>query len=68
MPTDDPESMWEVLGRMKFVIWFCPDRREHARNRDDNIPQGPTVEWRDGVAYCLEPGCGNTSIDKKEER
>lgn len=68
MPTEDHKDLWESIGRMSFVIWFCPDRREHERNRDRSAPQKPTVEWVDGVGHCLEPGCGNKSTDKIEKK
>lgn len=64
---EEYEDMWEVLGKARFVIWFCPDRREHERKHGANAPLRQTVEWVDGVAHCLEPGCGNKSTDKKEE-
>jgi hypothetical protein len=64
---EEYESLWELFGNMRVVIWFCPDRREHEKKRDKDVRLSPTVEWRDDVAHCLEPGCGNKSTDKKEE-
>ncbi len=61
-------AMWEALGKARFVIWFCPDRREHEKKYPRNAPLRGTVEWIDGVAHCLEPDCGKKSTDKKEER
>ncbi len=68
MASDEHEDLWEILGNMPVRIWFCPDRRQHERDRNHEPPNRPTVEWRDKVAHCLEPGCGNKSTDKKEER
>jgi hypothetical protein len=68
MDSEDYASLWEALGDVRVVIWFCPDRREHERQRDKNAPLRPTVEWVGDVAHCLEPGCGNKSTDKREEQ
>ncbi len=74
MPTDDPgfddllEDFWEALGSARFVAWFCPDSEKHDERYGKNPPLRRTVEWIDGVAHCLEPGCGKKSTDKKEEQ
>ena len=44
---------------MGLRFWTCPIRR----HSDGSWRTGavPTVEWRDGVAHCLAPGCERTS-------
>jgi hypothetical protein len=68
MGSDECEDFWEALGKVYFVIWFCPDREDHECKREQNAPLRPTVEWVDGVGRCLEPGCGNKSTDKIEKK
>lgn len=50
----------EELLNARVRIWFCPDRSEHG-----NEEGKPTVEWRDGVAYCLNPKCERKSTDTR---
>jgi hypothetical protein len=64
---DEYDSMWKALGEARFVIWFCPARKEHGRQRDENGWLRPTVEWVAGVAHCLHPDCGRKSTDEREE-
>lgn len=46
------------LGNVPVMFWTCP-----VRGHSDSDRHNPrqTVEWRDGVAHCLTPGCGRTS-------
>lgn len=53
-------DLLEALDGVMVRLWFCPDQAGHN-------PEGelrPTVEWRDGVAHCLEPDCGRTSAGR----
>ena len=63
----DDEPVLSKLGAMRVQFWICPKRAHHDRTG----PQGErlaTVEWRDGVAYCLTPGCGRSSVDDFSRR
>lgn len=47
-------------GRVQF--WICPIKG-HSDATAKPGWRGPTVEWVDGVATCLFPGCFRTSTD-----
>ena len=64
---DEYDEIWEALGKARFRIWFCSDRKVHGQEPDENGWPKPTVEWIDGVAHCLHPSCENKSTDKREE-
>jgi hypothetical protein len=51
------DALLEALGDVKIQLWFCPE----PGHSDSKTPPRQTVDWRDDVAYCLEPGCGRSS-------
>lgn len=48
------------LMKATFRFWVCPV--DEHRKRKGVV----TVEWRDGVAHCTQPGCDITSATPKE--
>ncbi len=65
MPDETTHDDWfeEFLqlldsANVRVCLWFCPDREIHG-----DEPGKPTVQWRDGVAHCLNPACSRTSAD-----
>lgn len=46
--------------------WVCPVKA-HRTLKDGELDL-PRVEWRDGVAYCLTPGCSRSSVDGMSRR
>ena len=50
------EKIWDYLGKAQIRFWMCPVE-EHSKHQVDT----PIVEWRNGVAYCLAPGCEHHS-------
>lgn len=49
----------EEMGKMRVVFWVCPV----DGHSDSKTPIMTTVEWIDGIAHCMTPGCGRTSAD-----
>ncbi len=47
-----------ALGDLKVQFWMCPDGHSERAVEE---PLRQTVEWRENVAYCLEPGCTRSS-------
>ncbi len=63
MTTDDNlRELQEALGDATFRFWTCPITG-HSGRRDGKGGPVVEVEWVDGVAHCLFPGCGRTSTD-----
>jgi len=57
----DTDAMSEFLNLNVGVrFWVCPEEAHRNRRGPDGWPT-PEVEWRDGIAHCLFPGCGNRS-------
>jgi len=52
-------------SQVRVMLWFCP-KDDHSFRKELHDQPIPTVEWVDGVAYCLEPGCGRKSTDEGE--
>ncbi len=52
----------EGFANVRARFWTCPVAGHNGRR---NSAGGPVVEveWVDGVAHCLFPGCGRTSTD-----
>ena len=53
----DPDDWVALLGHLQVQFWVCPD----GHSMQDSGGDRPTVQWRDGVAHCLRPGCDRTS-------
>lgn len=60
-PAERRKIFREGLGKLPIQFWVCPVPG-HSQHRED-APLRQTVEWRAGVAHCLEPGCGRSSAD-----
>jgi hypothetical protein len=58
---DGSEARWGALGNARVRFWMCPVPEHDGRGE----PIRQTVEWRDGVAHCLTPGCDRTSLDHR---
>jgi hypothetical protein len=52
----------EAIGNARVRFWQCPVQG-HRDRRDSKDWLVVEVEWVDGVATCLFPGCGRTSTD-----
>lgn len=51
-----------VMLNARVVFWMCP-----VEGHGEGPPLRETVRWIDGVAHCMEPGCGRTSAIPKEQ-
>lgn len=67
--TDDPvvtaagrPSLRDLLGNARVQFWMCP-----VAGHGEGPPLRETVRWIGDVAHCMEPGCGRTSADPKEQ-
>lgn len=58
----------EVRPRLPVQVWVCPRKPHRDRGVDDAGEPVPTVQWREGVAYCATPGCGRSSVDDFSRR
>lgn len=56
----------DALSGVKVRFWLCPVVG-HRDRRDSKGYPVEEVEWVDGVASCLFPGCGRTSADQGEQ-
>jgi hypothetical protein len=56
---DEGDRDWiKALGTARIEFWACP-----IEGHSFGGPLRETVRWVEGVARCLEPGCGRTSAD-----
>lgn len=54
--------------RVRARFWTCPiDGHSTSRGLRPLHELTQTVEWRDGIAYCLTPGCGRTNTDPADQ-
>lgn len=51
------ETLEQALGNARVRFWTCP-RQEHRWTGH--------VQWREGVAHCMEDGCSLTSVSPPE--
>lgn len=63
----DEMAALDAIASAPVRIWFCPIV-EHRRGSNDRGEIFRTVEWREGIAYCLAPGCENSSSDEPEAK
>lgn len=56
--SDGTRDFLDTLGGMTVRFWVCPIPG-HRSNGDE-----PTVQWREGVAHRLTPGCKQTSVSQ----
>lgn len=53
------------LVNARVALWGCQVEAHREGATSTRTAPVPTVEWIDGVAHCLFPGCGRSSADPK---
>ncbi len=57
-------ELFELIGDRPIMFWMCA---KDGRGSSLGGPPRETVRWIDGVARCMTPGCGRTSLDPQPE-
>lgn len=67
MSDDDLAELEAAIGNLTFTFWAC---QIDGHSEGDWAPARlvQTVEWRKDIAYCLVPGCSQTSADDADRR